>query len=181
MGAVRGRKTPHHPRERGYWGRWRKRQHGAGAEDCGADAPERQCGRQRQRRDPAAAIRRRQVQKRHTPAPRVQLTGVGEAGGGMSQRGTQGKGRRPRGHLRDSGSGANGDDDGGRNRAACAQACDRQEDGSKDQIPPDRPCALNVCGHPGGGGGGGTLTWQRAPTTRSQGPEGDPPTGSAQP
>ena len=53
-------------------------------------------------------------------------------------------------------------------------ACGMQEEGNEVQRTPDRSRALNVCGHPGGEEGGGTLTQQRAPTVRSQGPEGDP-------
>ena len=48
-----------------------------------------------------------------------------------------------------------------------------QEDDNKERIPPDRSRALNVCSHQGGGGWI-PLTWQRAPTARSQGSEGDP-------
>ena len=53
-------------------------------------------------------------------------------------------------------------------------ACGMQEDSDEEWSPSDRSHALNTCSHPGGEGWGVPLTWQRVPTVRIQGMEGDP-------
>ena len=47
---------------------------------------------------------------------------------------------------------------------------------NRERIPLKQQRAVNACGHQGGEGERVTLTRQRMPTARSQGPEGDPHT-----
>ena len=61
-------------------------------------------------------------------------------------------------------------------------ACGIPDDDNRERRPPEQQHTLNACGHQGGGmRGGEPLTWQRAPTARSQGPEENPRHGSAHP
>ena len=88
-GSVRGQKPTHCLSNQDAGSRRRKRRANGQAEDGGAAGHTAGHGGGRQQRgDPVAAIRRRQrrqVQKLHAPAPRVQLTGVVGDGGGSSQ------------------------------------------------------------------------------------------------
>ena len=63
---------------------------------------------------------------------------------------------------------------GDRNRKRALLVCVQTEDADEERIPPERQRSLNMCVHQGGEGGGGPLNHQRAPTTCSQGLEGEP-------